>query len=169
MGSGKNSWDQRNSNLAHLVLLCRRGWLVPVEFRSWLHWQSTTYWAPWDRFPRVTQSRLVSGFRLLVLERCLPFAPVSLILILRLVASRLRLQLCGSEGLPRRLHLVGLSFRSWLVSLLVLLEKASKLRLRLRGPEGIPRRIRRGGLSLRSLLRVPPSSSVRRVASRLCF
>ena len=103
-------------------------------------------------------------------------------LILRLVASRLRLRLRGPEGLPccrcvgllvaSRLSIrlccqfrlrVGLSFRSWLVSLRLLLDADPLLRLRLRSS-----RVRRCGLSFRLSPRGPPSMSDLGTTPRLC-
>ena len=111
--------------------------------------------------------------------RSVSFSP----LILRFVASRLPLRLCGPKGLPCcrprlrgpeglpscRFRRVGLSFRSWPISLRVLLGAAPQLRHQLRGPGGLSSRVRRCGLLLRSSLRVPPSLSDLFAASRLCL
>ena len=84
-------------------------------------------------------------------------------LILRLVASRLRLRLRGPEGLPC-CRCVGLSCCSWLVSLRLLLDAGSLLRLRLRSS-----RVRSCVPSLRAPLGSPSSMSDLGATPRLCF
>ena len=145
IGPGRKHWDRRDNNFAHLVVsLCRQGWLVPGGLHSWPQRQSATYWGPLDCLPRATcfpvtgwRSFSFSPLILRLVASRLRFwlrGPKGLPCcryVGLFVASRLSIRLCGPkgllccrlrlrgpEGLPCcRFRRVGLSFRSWPISL----------------------------------------------------